>query len=80
MQSIIPPLPIATAEQKCCVLWQVNEGLSDTPAGLLDFSMKQELEQVTHHVHETKPAVICAYDLDTGQIAPLLTSQHQCIP
>ena len=27
-------------------LLQVNEGLSDSPADLLDFSMKQELEQV----------------------------------
>ncbi len=25
---------------------QVNEALSDSPADLLDFSMKQELEQV----------------------------------
>ena len=27
---------------------QVNEGLTDAPSGLLDFSMKQELEQVPH--------------------------------
>lgn len=27
---------------------QVNEALSDSPADLLDFSMKQELEQVGH--------------------------------
>lgn len=25
---------------------QVNEGLSDNPANTLDFSMKQELEQI----------------------------------
>ncbi len=31
----------------CLSAVQVNEGLSDSPADLLDFSMKQELEQVS---------------------------------
>ena len=46
---------------------QVNEGLSDSPADLLDFSMKQELEQVGHllfhlgmHSFQCCPFLICS--------------------
>ena len=45
-------LPCRQASARDCAtnsnadMLQVNEGLSDNPADLLDFSMKQELQQV----------------------------------
>lgn len=55
--------PGVTLQQSELLLpWQVNEGLSDSPAGLLDFSMKQELEQVTHHGHISDAAVAALFE------------------
>jgi len=59
---------------------QVNEALSDSPADLLDFSMKQELEQVHHtmlhlgmHSFQCWPFLICSKPcscLDVHQLKP----------
>ena len=62
---------------------QVNEGLSDVPADVLDFSMKQELEQVVHLADCTAltlaqpPACVMHYYIETA--SRLLVWHSACI-